>query len=81
MCFYVWGCHFFKSFLRGLFQYGDLHFGHCFGFGVLFCHVLPHREHVSVGNGGVSLVSIICIFTPSTSILFFMFFCSLLLML
>jgi len=73
MCFFVWGCHFF-TFLFGLFQYGDLHFGHCFGLGILFCHVLPQRKHVSVGNGGMSLVSIICIFTPCTSISFFMFF-------
>jgi hypothetical protein len=53
MWFYIWVCHCFTSFLRGLFQYVDLHLGHCLGFVVLFCHVLPHLRHVSVGSSGM----------------------------
>ena len=59
LCFCVWCCHFSTFFLRGLFQYGDLHCGHCFGCMVLFCHMCPHLRHLSVGNGGMSFVSII----------------------
>ena len=42
--------HVFTSFLRGLFQYGDLHLGHCFGCSVLSVHVFPHRWHFPCGR-------------------------------
>ena len=49
----------FLSFLLDLFQYGELHFGHCFGFGFLSIQICPHRWHFTCDNGGMSLVSII----------------------
>jgi len=55
-------CHCF-GFLLGLFQYGDVHFGHFFGFGFLSIHVCPHRWHFACGSGGMSLVSIIFSFS------------------
>ena len=42
---------FFTFFLRGLFQYGDLHFGHVVGSCVVRgIHLWLHRLHVSVGS-------------------------------
>jgi hypothetical protein len=37
-------------FLRGLFQYGDLHCGHCFGLAVRGIHVFSHLRHLSFGS-------------------------------
>jgi hypothetical protein len=51
--------------LRGLFQYGDLHLGHCFGFSVRGVHVLPHRWHVNLGSSGMA----------STGVRVHVFFC------
>jgi hypothetical protein len=55
--FWVWFvfdfCIFYASFLRGLFQFGDLHFGHCFGFSIRGVHLFPHRWHVSFGSSGM----------------------------
>jgi hypothetical protein len=41
------------SFLRGLFQLSDLHFGHCLGFSVRGVHVFAHLRHVSLGSSGM----------------------------
>jgi hypothetical protein len=63
----IYACHFwvtsFLCGLRGVFQFGDLHLGHCLGFSVLFCHVFPHRRHVHVGSFGMSWGSMIFSFT------------------
>lgn len=45
--------HVFTSFLRGLFQYGLLQFGHLLGFWVRGIHLCPHRWHEIVGSSGI----------------------------
>jgi hypothetical protein len=55
-----------------VFQYGDWHFGQCLGFGFLSVQICPHRWHFACGNCGMSLVSIIFIF----SILFYLYYCN-----
>ena len=78
VCFFCHGfgflrftlCVFVDSFLRGLFQYGDLHFGHFFGFGFLSIQICSHRWHFACGNSGMSLVSIVF----GLSILFYLYY-------
>jgi len=46
---YVFLVYFFDLFFRGLFQYGDLHFGHIMGSSLILVrgiHSCPHLPHL-----------------------------------